>query len=148
MTEKQRVLRNSLLSKIHLHIFYKEAFRVGAWQEFLKNNFGVESSAKLSIKELLILLDMMNGKEVATNLVDYKGRRVVDKKLSTKSQIIKCLSLKKELGWDEWDFKRFVLKQLGTMLWRDEMINNFSKSELTKLITIMGKILKWKKEKR
>ena len=148
MTEKQRVLRNSLLSKIHLHIFYKEAFRVGAWQEFLKNNFGVESSAKLSIKELLILLDMMNGKEVATNLVDYKGRRVVDKKLSTKSQIVKCLGLKKELGWNEWEFKRFVLKQLGTMLWKDEMINNFSKSELTKLITVMGKILKWKKEKR
>ena len=71
----------------------------------------------------------------------------MDKKLSTKSQIIKCLSLKKELGWDEWDFKRFVLKQLGAMLWRDEMINNFSKSELTKLITVMGKILKWKKEK-
>ena len=148
MTEKQRVLRNNLLSKIHLHIFYKEAFRVGAWQEFLKNNFGVESSAKLSIKELLILLDMMNGKEVAINSVDYRGRRVVDKKLSTKSQIIKCLNLKKELGWDEWDFKRFVLKQLGAMLWRDEMINNFSKSELTKLITVMGKILKWKKEKR
>ena len=148
MTEKQRALRNNLLSKIHLHIFYKEAFRVGAWQEFLKNNFGVESSAKLSIKELLILLDMMNGKEVAINSVDYRGRRVVDKKLSTKSQIIKCLNLKKELGWDEWDFKRFILKQLGTMLWRDEMINNLSKSELTKLITVMTKILKWKKEKR
>lgn len=147
MTEKQRALRNNLLSKIHLHIFYKEAFRVGAWQEFLKNNFGVESSAKLSIKELLILLDMMNGKEVAINSVDYRGRRVVDKKLSTKSQIIKCLNLKKELGWDEWDFKRFILNQLGTMLWKDEMINNFSKSELTKLITVMGKILKWKKEK-
>lgn len=147
MTEKQRALRNNLLSKIHLHIFYKEAFRVGAWQEFLKNNFGVESSAKLSIKELLILLDMMNGKEVATNLVDYKGRRVVDKKLSTKSQIIKCLSLKDELGWKTWEFRQFVLKQINVMLWNDEMINSLSKQNLTKLISVMSKIKTWKENK-
>ena len=144
MTEKQRALRNNLLSKIHLHIFYKEAFRVGAWQEFLENNFSVKSSAKLSIKELLVLLDMMNGKEVEYESHDYRGRRVVDKGLATKNQVVKCLSLKDELGWKTWEFRQFVLKQISVMLWNDEMINSLSKQNLTKLISVMSKIKIWK----
>lgn len=147
MTEKQQILRKNLLAKIHTHSFYKEALRVGAWQEFLENNFSVKSSAKLSIKELLVLLDMMNGKEVEYKSYDYRGRRVVDKGLATKSQVIKCLSLKDELGWKAWEFRQFVLKQISIMLWNDEMINSLSKQNLTKLISVMSKIKTWRENR-
>ena len=147
MTEKQRILRNNLLAKIHTHSFYKEASRVGAWQEFLENNFNAQSSAKLSIKELLSLVDLMNGKAFNYKSPDYRGRRVVDKTLSTKSQVVKCLSLKDELGWKTWEFRQFVLKQISVMLWNDEMINSLSKQNLTKLISVMSKIKTWKENK-
>lgn len=147
MTEKQRKLRKCLLAKIHLDNFYIGASQNGAWQEFLLNNFGVISSAKLSIKELLILLDLMNGSAKTLIKPDFYGRRAIDKSLGTKKQVMKCLNLKKELGWQMTEFKKFVFKQTEKILWKDEMINSLSKAELTKLISVMNKIRTWRAER-
>lgn len=147
MTEKQRIFRNTLLTKIHTHEFYKGCIENEAWSEFLMNNFGVISSAKLSIKELLILLDLMNGSAKTLIKPDFYGRRAIDKNLGTKKQVMKCLNLKKELGWRMTEFRKFVFKQTEKILWKDEMINSLSKAELTKLISVMNKILTWRAER-
>ncbi|MSN96448.1 DUF1018 domain-containing protein [Campylobacter sp. FMV-PI01] len=146
MTEKQRAFRNSLLTKIHTHSFYKGAIQNLAWEEFLKNSFGVESSKFLSIKELISLIDLMDGKEVNLNKPDYKGRRAINSEISTKKQIVKALSLKDELGWSNGKWRTFVLKYTDKMLWNDKMINSLTKKELTTIISIMQKIKSWREK--
>ncbi|QKF64575.1 hypothetical protein [Campylobacter corcagiensis] len=144
MTKKQRLLRNSLLARIHLHPFYKSAFEVGAWSEFLENSFKTNSSANLSIKELILLLDIMNGKDAIIDEIDYKGRARLNPNLATQKQITKCLSLKDELNYSDAKFREFVFKNTKKMLWKLEMINSFTKGELSKLISIMSKIKAWR----
>lgn len=62
MTKKQINYRKQLLAIIHTHEFYRHAKANDAWQDFLAN-WGVKSSAELSIKELVNVLAVMNGKE-------------------------------------------------------------------------------------
>lgn len=62
MTKKQTAYRKQLLAIIHTHEFYKHAKANEAWQDFL-SNWGVKSSAELSIKELVNVLAVMNGKD-------------------------------------------------------------------------------------
>lgn len=62
MTKKQANYRKQLLAIIHTHEFYKHAKANEAWQDFL-SNWGVKSSAELSIKELVNVLAVMNGKD-------------------------------------------------------------------------------------
>lgn len=147
MTEKQRKLRKCLLAKIHLDNFYIGASQNGAWQEFLLNNFGVESSAELSIKELISLLEIMHGSKSAAEKPDFCGRRVVNNKLGTQKQIKKVFALKNEIFENDINFINFIYKHTGKILWRLDMLQNMDKKELTKLIVILEKIRMWKKSK-
>lgn len=147
MTEKQRIFRNSLLTKIHTHEFYKGCIENEAWSEFLMNNFGVESSAKLSIKELISLLEIMHGSKSAAEKPDFCGRRVVNNKLGTQKQIKKVFVLKNKIFENDMKFINFIYKHTGKILWRLDMLQNMDKKELTKLIVILEKIRMWKKSK-
>jgi len=68
--------RKRLLATIHSHKKHKELKSVDCWGDWLHVRFGVESSAVLSIKELKMVLDIMNGvSEDGENLSDDKSGR-------------------------------------------------------------------------
>ncbi len=59
MTEGQQILRKNLLAKIHQHPFCKTAKSLETWAVFLMEGYGVDSSSKLSIDELLNLYNVI-----------------------------------------------------------------------------------------
>ena len=95
MTAKQQFLRRDLLATIHKHPFVIEAKSNEAWEEFLRNNYKVSSSAKLSISELQNLLDVLNrGAEVIVGgdrprtkkeMITIKQEKYINKLWGTRS---------------------------------------------------------------
>ena len=77
MTEKQRILRKNLLTRIHTNSRYKELVRVDAWESWLDVRFGVSTSALLSIDELNKTLDMLINDEFKECEPDILGRNLV-----------------------------------------------------------------------
>ncbi len=73
--------RKRLLATIHGHKKHKELKSVDCWGDWLHIRFGVESSAILSIKELKMVLDVMNGvSEDGENLsCDMVGRAMIER---------------------------------------------------------------------
>ena len=79
LTQKQQWFRKSLLGKIHQSerylSFYKDNEEV--YRQMLKTSFNQRSSAKLSISQLIILLDFLNEKTntlfdgITTNQAHY-----------------------------------------------------------------------------
>jgi hypothetical protein len=72
MTEGQQMLRKNLLAKIHQHPFCKTAKSLETWEGFLMEWYGVDSSAKLSIDELLNLYNVIQ----ANALPKVGGKRM------------------------------------------------------------------------
>lgn len=131
MTNKQKAYRNSLLSKIHTHSKYKEIKGLGAWGEYIKNRFGVESSASLSIEELVLLLESLNGGEFKQSQ-DLKGRVALlgDKQEQKIYLLSDHLGMVGVLG-------EFIYRQTGK-----RTLKECGKDEKTKIIIGLTKILK------
>ncbi|MDY6119997.1 MAG: phage protein GemA/Gp16 family protein [Campylobacter sputorum] len=148
MTEKQIKVRNSLLAKIHTSDMYKEIMSYAAWEEFLECRFGVSSSSKLNIKELLMLVDILNGKDETLNLEpDIKGRNALKNTNATKKQQNTILYLAQMLGWSEKKLLMFVLKQTKEIFLSSENFHNLSKKNATKVINGLDKIIKYRNSK-
>lgn len=64
MTPKQQNFHKSLIRSIHLSKRYREYYKEDKeeYKELLKIHFGVESSKKLSIDQLIIFINFMNFK--------------------------------------------------------------------------------------
>ena len=135
--------RKKLLAQVHTHKTYLELKRFDGWQEYLDNNFGVDSSAKLSCAELNLLLDMLNNKSVKPFKADLKGRQIVEratKKVASLAQINRIDELRERLGWSKSELKRFVIKYLKIIADPSRL----SPKDATKLIYILDKIVKSK----
>lgn len=64
MTEKQRRYKSSLIKSVHSSEVYKDVYKDDRdlYEAMLENTFGVTSSKKLSIEELINLNNFMNKK--------------------------------------------------------------------------------------
>lgn len=141
MTAKQVVFRKSLLSKIHAHSVYKHIISFDGWQDFLHTHFKVTSSAKLSINELISLIDLLDGR--ATNpskKPDFKGRKAVANigKITVKQKryIMKLLSdLRKDEQW-------FLVLCFKTLKFGVFNIEHLSKNHASTMILALEKISK------
>lgn len=133
MNNNQRIYRNGLLAKIHMHPKYKEIKAANAWEDYLYVRFKVTSSANLGIEELKGLLDCLNGKDGTTqNIKD----RVM---LFGSRQDRKIILLAEDLGMME-SLDEFIYRQ--TKLYS---LEECSKEEKTKIIIGLEKI---KRERR
>ncbi|MDD3466006.1 MAG: DUF1018 domain-containing protein [Campylobacterales bacterium] len=127
MTTNQEIYRKSLLSRIHQIPFVLQAKAVGGWEDWLKERYGVTSSAKLSIEELNNLLNILNGKESEAKT---SGSRPRDESKISDKQIAKI----KQLYGGEVDsgLLEFCAKTVKKRPLRLEVL---TKSEATKVIT-------------
>ena len=140
MTNAQAFLRKKLLCKIHTHRVYKEVKANGAWGDYLALRFGVESCKELSISELKIVLDCLDGVNTELNFEpDIRGRAVVNKEAITQKQIVQILGLKEVLGWEESAWRAFVYRQIKVMLWSESSLYGISKKQASSLITGLEK---------
>ncbi|OCR98841.1 hypothetical protein A9K75_09680 [Campylobacter fetus subsp. testudinum] len=144
MTEKQATLRKQLLSKIHTTNRYKELKLNDAWEMFLDYHFKVSTCAKLSIKELYSCLDLLHGKIFEAGEIDTKGRELIaraKKQLSSLPQVDRLKTAMGNLGWDENQLKKFIIKKLKIIA--DPFKLNVKNT--SKIIYILDKIAKGKK---
>ena len=77
LTPKQQHYRKALLGKIHSAPMYIALYKDDrpAWEHMLQRAFGVTSSAKLTIKQLLNLLDFLQGNN------RYAGEYITDNQI-------------------------------------------------------------------
>lgn len=139
--------RKSLLAKVHMHHVCIELKRLEGWEEYLDENFSVSSSAELSIDELKILLDMLNGKGVKPFKIDLSGRQVVQraiKKISSQAQARKIDELRVLIGWNQKELNIFIASKM-------HILANPLKLEpknASRLIYMLSKVLEYKNSKR
>lgn len=132
MTPNQKRLRFDLLKKIHCQDVYKEHFNNDFWEEYLTSMFGIGSCKDLSIKELFILLDVMEGRrDLAPFTPDIRGRKIVENKQDAKIESLRVL-----LGFSPINLNKFILK-----IFKKEKLSGREKS---RLIYILEKMLKSK----
>jgi len=64
MTPKQRAYQTSLIKQVHISSRYQNYYKENKeeYVELLQEYFGVDSSKKLSVSELLLLVDYLNFK--------------------------------------------------------------------------------------
>lgn len=139
MTAKQVVFRKSLLAKIHTHSAYKHMISFEGWQDFLHSHFKVTSSAKLSINELISLIDLLDGNN-PSKTPDFKGRKAVANigkiTIKQKRYIMKLLEgLRKDEKW-------FLILCFKTLKFGVFNIEHLSKNHASTMILALEKISK------
>lgn len=129
MSKKQESYRKALLAIIHTHPFYKHAKQNEAWGEFL-SNWGVDSCAKLGIKELVNLIAVMDGKEKP---------KPKDSQFATSSQIyaIKTLWQKVAKDTSERALMFFIRKVTKNLYLK---VEHLKKKEASKVLIVLKKM--------
>ena len=140
MTQAQKDLRKQLLCKIHIHPKHKEIKKNDAWEDFLIYHFGVPSAKWLSISELNLVIEILNGKEHTEVSCDILGRNLINPEMITQKQITQILALQESLGWSDFDLLRFVLKQAKCGFISVNSLVNLTKKQASKVITGLEKI--------
>lgn len=135
MTEGQKALRKKLLAKVHQHPFCKEAKELDTWNHFLQNGYGVESSAKLSIGELLNLIEVMSSKSEPI----ISGTRESDNEYASAKQLYTIEKLWKNKARDTSDLalRKFMKRTIKTMPLH---LRNLSKIDASRVITALKRI--------
>lgn len=144
MTKAQEIYRKQLLARIHTHPQYKIIKENEAWSEWLELRFGVSSSKELSLKELNIVIDILNQRrnDEIDLKPDYVGRNILNPtKISTK-QIEKIKVLASKLGWDDVRLMKFINRQCNTLLIYISYLSKLSKKQATSVITGLNAVLK------
>ncbi|PZT47306.1 hypothetical protein B6S12_09745 [Helicobacter valdiviensis] len=141
MTKNQEIYRKQLLCKIHTHPRYKNIKQNEAWEDFLYYRFSVNSSKELSINELKILLDILEGKRKdELNLaIDFKGRAMLLSNAKSQKQEIYLKALLEELDMPLLSFYLLCKKTLKKTILKLEDLN---KKDTTIMIMVCEKILK------
>lgn len=139
MNNNQRIYRNGLLAKIHVHPKYKEIKAALSWEDYLYVRFKVTSSKDLGIEELRGLLDCLNGKD-GKDGKDDKLQNIKDRiMLFGSRQDRKIILLAEDLGMME-NLAEFIYRQS-----KKYSLEECSKEEKTKIIIGLEKI---KRERR
>ncbi|WP_455756492.1 phage protein GemA/Gp16 family protein [Sulfurimonas sp.] len=75
MTPKQERYYKSLIKALHISRRYKEYYsdNKDEYKELLKESFGVESSTKLTINQLILFVDYMNFEDVELPIYAKRG---------------------------------------------------------------------------
>lgn len=158
MTEKQRILRNNLLARIHTNSRYKELVRVDAWESWLDVRFGVSSSALLSIDELNKTLDMLINDEFKECEPDILGRNLVknykisnntnkkEAKKITQKQYTYIKHLANRLNFSDEKLMVFVVKQIKVLIRLDSQLKRISLNDARRIITGLEKMCKFYKK--
>ncbi|CUV65216.1 conserved hypothetical protein [Sulfurovum sp. enrichment culture clone C5] len=135
MTEGQKAFRKNLLAKVHQHPFCKEAKGLDTWNHFLQNGYGVDSSAKLSIGELLNLVEVMNSKSEPR----ISGTRESDIGYASSKQIYVIDTLWKDKARDKSDLalRKFIKRTIKSMPLH---LSNLSKIDASRVITALKRI--------
>ncbi|TQR29172.1 hypothetical protein DMB92_08525 [Campylobacter sp. MIT 99-7217] len=144
MNAKQARLRKQLLAKIHMHKGYKEHIQTNSWQDFLSLTFKTTSSKDLSIDELKICLDILDGK--LENFLylepDIKGRALLYQKDSTLKQRAYLLAL---LELADIKYLNFLLLCKKTLKKVVLSLDELSKKDYNTMIYVLEKIVAVKK---
>lgn len=121
MTQSQIIYKKQLIQKIQTtkhNVFVDDDQR----REFLKSRFGVNSTTKLDIDELKLLLDFCNGKvsDIKPNLLSSRQKELIltlwNEKGRDKNEVILC---------------KFASRIAGTEL---EDVDDIKKNDATKII--------------
>ncbi|MDL0088149.1 phage protein GemA/Gp16 family protein [Campylobacter gastrosuis] len=144
MTKAQEIYRKQLLTRIHTHPQYKIIKENEAWSEWLELRFGVSSSKELSIKELNIVIDILNQRcnDEIDIKPDYAGRNILNPAKITAKQIEKIKVLASKLGWDDARLMKFINRQCKALLLYSSYLNKLSKKQATSVITGLNAVLK------
>lgn len=140
MTQAQKDLRKQLLCKIHIHPKHKEIKKNDAWEDFLIYHFGVQSAKWLSISELNLVIEILNGKEHTEVSCDILGRNLINPEMITQKQITQILALQESLGYENKKLVSFIYRQIKKMIWNTNSLYTLSKKEASKVITGLEKI--------
>lgn len=135
MNNNQRIYRNGLLAKIHVHPKYKEIKAALSWEDYLYVRFKVTSSKDLGIEELKGLLDCLNGKDGKDDKLNIKDRIM----LFGSRQDRRIILLAEDLGMME-NLAEFIYRQS-----KKYSLEECDKEEKTKIIIGLEKI---KRERR
>ncbi len=136
MTQNQKNYRKQLLARIHQIQFVKQVKAVGGWEDFLKERYGVTSSAKLSIEELNNLLNILNGKESEAKT---GGSRPRDESKATDKQIAAIGKVWRDKAHNssEMALRSFVERIIKR---KPLHLGQMSKAEATKVITAIKRL--------
>lgn len=136
MTQNQKNYRKQLLARIHQIQFVKQVKAVGGWEDFLKERYGVTSSAKLSIEELNNLLNILNGKESEAKL---GGSRPRDESKATDKQIVAMANAWRDKAHNpsEMALRSFVERIIKR---KPLHLEQMTKQEATKVITAINRL--------
>ncbi len=155
MTEKQRILRNNLLKRIHLNSEYKTLKENDAWQMWLELRFGVTSSADLSIDELKRALEMLIsgefkkyepdalGRNIIKNMKIKKAKKSNENKKITPAQYNYIKHLAKRLGFSDKKLMIYVIKQIKVFIRLDSQLKRVSLNDARRIITGLEKMCKF-----
>ena len=128
MTKSQLQYKKKLIQKIQIskhNVFFDDEMR----KEFINSRFGVDSTTKLSIDELKLLLDFCNRKVIDIPMLNY----VQNKDLITQAQIEKIRVIWNEKARDKNEdaLLMFVQRVSGYKL---ESLQDLLKGKATKVI--------------
>ena len=133
MTDKQRRYKSALIKSIHCSDMYKNIYAHDRdlYESMLQNRFGVDSSKKLGIEELISLDRFMNKKD---------GLQIVPKKIyATKNQIAFIKTL-----WGANSKEKTIsslLKLVSKVLQKEvERLEDIAKNEAGKVIASIKNI--------
>ena len=135
MTNKQLIYKKSLIQKIQIlkhNVFVDDESR----REFMLSRFGVDSTTKLSIDELKLLLDFCN-----RNVSDIPMlHQIEDKELITQAQIEKIRVVWKEKARDKSEeaLLNFVKRVSRYKL---ERLEDLLKGKATKVIVALENMI-------
>lgn len=158
MTEKQRILRNNLLKRIHLNSEYKTLKENDAWQMWLELRFDVTSSADLSIDELKSALEMLIsgefkkyepdalGRNIIKNMKIKKAKKSNENKKITPAQYNYIKYLAKRLGFSDKKLMIWVAKQIKILIRLDEQLKRLDMKNAKAVITGLEKMCKFYKK--
>lgn len=142
MTRSQSMYRNRLLSIIHTHSSYKYIRDLEMWQEYLYHHFKVDSSAKLSISELNILIDLLNAKIASREFTpDDRGRSIIK---NTHPIISAIMAMKIELGLSDKELFKFIARQTKIVIIDINHLHILDKTQAKAVIIGLKQILKHK----
>lgn len=135
MTKEQKKYKKSLIVKIQIiknNVFYDDDER----KEFMLSRFGVDSTTKLSIDELKLLLDFCNRKVSDIPMLN----QIKDKELITQAQLekIRVVWMEKARDKSEEALLKFVKRVSRYEL---ERLEDLLKGKATKVIVALEKMI-------
>lgn len=135
MTNEQIKYKKSLIVKIQIfknNVFYDDDER----KEFMLSRFGVDSTTKLSIDELKLLLDFCNRKVSDIPMLN----QIKDKELITQAQLekIRVVWMEKARDKSEEALLKFVQRVSRYEL---ERLEDLLKGKATKVIVALEKMI-------